>query len=128
MQIHPTHQPYRVLLDKAPDMRVVVAEKVIMQSRLFIKILVLQAERLVRAPLSMAVAVVNKLSPSVITSLPKEFALAVGHFSRHADLVAVEVIDGMFGIITVFITLRQRLIAVGMGVNVGKSAVSFSTL
>ena len=106
-------------------MRVVVAEKVIMQSRLFIKILVLQAERLVRAPLSMAVAVVNKLSPSVITPFPKEFALAVCHFSWNADLVAVEVVHGMLCIFTLFITLRQRLIAVGVSINVSESAVGF---
>ena len=61
----------------------------------------------------------NELSPRVITPFPNEFALAVGHFSRHADLVAVEVVHGMFDIIAFFITLRQRLIAVGMGVNVG---------
>ena len=63
-----------------------------MQSRLFIKILVLQAERLVGGPLSVAVAVVNKLSPRVIAPFPKEFALAVGHFSWNADLVAVTAI------------------------------------
>ena len=96
-----------------------------MQSRLFIKILVLQAERLVRAPLGMAVAVVNKLSLCVIMSFPKEFALAVCHFSRHADLVAVEVVHGMLCVFTLFITLCQRLIAVGMGVNVSESAVGF---
>ena len=96
-----------------------------MQTRFLVEILVLQAERLVGGPLGVAVAVVNKLSPCVITPFPNEFALAVGHFSWNADLVAVEVIDGMFGIIAFFVTLRQRLIAVGMGVNVGESAVGF---
>ena len=115
------HQPNRVLLGKAPDMRVVVAEEVIVQTGFLVKVLVLQAERLVRAPLSMAVAVMNKLSPSVITPFPKEFALAVCHFSRHADLVTVEVVHGMLCIFSLFITLCQRFIAVGMGVNVGKS-------
>ena len=78
-----------------------------------------------RGPLGMAVAVVNKLSPRVITSFPKEFALAVGHLSRHADLVAVEVVDGMLCVFFLFITLRQWLIAVGVGVNVSESAVGF---
>ena len=96
-----------------------------MQTRFLVEVLVLQAERLVRAPLGMAVAVMNKLSPCVITPFPNEFALAVGHFSRHADLVAVEVVHGMFGIIAFFVTLRQRLIAVGVSVNVGESAVGF---
>ena len=78
--------------------------------------------------MGVAVAVVNKLSPRVITSFPKEFALAVGHFSRHADLVAVEVVHSMLCVFTLFITLRQRLIAVGMGVNVSESAVGFFSI
>ena len=76
-------------------------------------------------PLGVAVVVMNKLSPRAITPFPNEFALAVGHLSWDADLVAVEVVDGMLCVFTLFITLRQRLIAVGMGVNVGKSAVGF---
>ena len=96
-----------------------------MQTRFVVEVLVLQAERLVRGPLGMAVAVVNKLSPCVITPFPNEFALAVGHFSRHADLVAVEVVHGMLCVFILFITLRHWLIAVGMGVNVSESAVGF---
>ena len=96
-----------------------------MQTGFLVEVLVLQAEWLVRGPLSMAVAVVNKLSSRVITPFPNEFALAVGHFSRHADLVAVEVVHGMLCVFTLFITLRQRLIAIGMGVNVSESAVGF---
>ena len=119
------HQPNRVLLGKAPDMRVVVAEEVVVQAGFLVEVLVLQAEWLVRGPLSVAVAVMNKLFPRVITPFPNEFALAVCHFSRHADLVTVEVVHGMLCVFTLFITLRQRLIAVGMGVNVGESAVGF---
>ena len=96
-----------------------------MQARFLVEVLVLQAEWLMCRPLSVAVAVVNKLSPCVITSFPKEFALAVGHFSWNADLVAVEVVHGVLCIFTLFITLRQRLIAVGVSVNVGESAVGF---
>ena len=96
-----------------------------MQTRFLVEVLVLQAERLVCGSLSVAVAVVNELSPRVITSFPNEFALAIGHLSWNADLVAVEVVHGMFGVIPFFVTLRQRLIAVGMGVNVGESALGF---
>ena len=99
-----------------------------MQTGFLVEVLVLQAERLVRAPLSVAVTVVNKLSPCVITSFPKEFALAVGHFSWNADLVAVEVVHGVLCIFTLFITLRQWLIAVGVSVNVGESAVGFFSI
>ena len=95
-----------------------------MQTGFLVEVLVLQAEGLVRGSLGMAVAVVNKLSPCVITPFPNEFALAVGHLlSWHADLVAVEVVQGMFGIIAFFVTLCQRLIAVGVSVNVSESAV-----
>ena len=96
-----------------------------MQTGFFVEILVLQAEGLVRGPLGMAAAVVNKLSSRVITPFPKEFALAVGHFSWNADLVAVEVVDGMLCVFILFITLCQRLIAVGVSVNVSESAVGF---
>ena len=96
-----------------------------MQPRFLVEVLVLQAEWLVRGPLGVAVAVVNKLSLRVIASFPNEFALAVCHFSRHADLVAVEVVHGMLCVFTLFITPRQRLIAVGVSVNVGESAVGF---
>ena len=85
-----------------------------MQAGFWVEVLVLQAERLVGGPLSVAVAVVNELSPRVITSFPKEFALAVGHFSWNADLVAVEVVHGMLCVFTLFITLRQWLITVGV--------------
>ena len=63
-----------------------------MQTGFLVEVLVLQAERLVCGPLSVAVAVVNKLSPRVITPFPNKFALAIGHLSRHADLLAVEVV------------------------------------
>ena len=83
-------------------MRVVVAEEVVVQTGFLVEVLVLQAERLVGGPLGMAVAVMNKLSPSVITPFPKEFALAVGHFSRRADLVAVDNIQ-----LTIFILVKH---------------------
>jgi len=37
----------------------------------------------------------------------------------------VEVVHGMFGIIAFFVTLRQRLIAVEVSVNIAESAVGF---
>ena len=63
-----------------------------MQTRFLVEVLVLQAEGLMGCPLGVAVAVVNELSPRVITSFPNEFALAVGHLSWYTDLVAVEVV------------------------------------
>ena len=63
-----------------------------MQTGFLVEILVLQAERLVGGPLGMAVAVVNKLSPCVITPFPNEFAVAVRYLPWNADLVAVTAI------------------------------------
>ena len=63
-----------------------------MQTRFLVEVLVLQAERLMCRPLSVAVAVVNKLSPRVITPFPNEFAVAVRYLPWNADLVAVTAI------------------------------------
>ena len=113
------------MCNKPPKCGFIITQKVVMQTGFLVEVLVLQAERLVCGPLSVAVAVVNKLSPCVITPFPKEFSLAVCHLSRHADLVAVEVVHGMLCVFTLFITLRQRLIAVGVSVNVSESAAGF---
>ena len=113
------------MCNKPPECGFIITQKVVVQTGFLVEVLVLQAEWLVGGPLGMTVAVMNKLSPSVITSFPKEFALAVCHFSWHADLVTVEVVDSMLCVFTLFITPRQRLIAVGVSVNVGESAVGF---
>ena len=99
-----------------------------MQSRLFIKILVLQAERLVAARCGFLVAVSDKTAPSVITSLPDELAVAVRHLPWDADLVAVEIVHGMSCVFILFLTLCQRLVTARLAVNVGKSAVGFFSI
>ena len=93
-----------------------------MQTGFLVEVLVLQAERLVRGPLGMPVAVVNELSPSVIASFPNEFALAVGHLPWDANLVAVEVVHGMLCVFTLLILrlvwcLKGLLWAVGAGLD-----------
>ena len=45
----------------------------------------------------------------------------VGHLTRDADLVAVEVVGFVFGCPVV--DLRQGVVAVGIGVDIGISAV-----
>ena len=80
------------MCDKPPKCGFIITQKVVMQTRFLVEVLVLQAERLMGGPLSVAVDVVNKLSPRVITPFPNKFALAIGHLSRHADLLAVEVV------------------------------------
>ena len=61
-----------------------------MQPRLTVGVLVLQAERLVRR--SRYVRLVLQFTPTVIVAEPNQVAVLIGHLSRDADLVAVEVV------------------------------------
>ena len=65
-------------------------EEVVMQPRLTVGILVLQAEGLVRR--SHYVRFALQFTPNVIISEPNQVAFAIGHLSWDADLVAVEVV------------------------------------
>ena len=94
-----------------------------MQPRLRIKILVLQPERLVRAgDIRLAV----ESAPAVVVAEPQQPAVLIGHLPGDADLVAVEVVDFLIGLepgIGVVVDLRQRLVAVLVGIDVGIPAV-----
>ena len=70
-----------------------------MQSGLFIEVLVLQSERLVRV-------LINPIVPtsSGVFAEPQEAAVHVGHLSWDADLVAVEVV-GLSAVFAVFVTV-----------------------
>ena len=86
-----------------------------MQPRLTIGILVLQAEGLVSS--SEYVGFILQFAPAVIIAKPNQVAVAIGHLSRDADLVAVEVVDFLFAFafgIGVVAYLCQRFIAVGI--------------
>ena len=77
-----------------------------MQSSLFIIILVLQSERLVRV-------LVNPLiffqtTPGGVFAVPQKIAVDVGHLARYADLVGVEIGDVLFAVFGVVKDLRQR--------------------
>ena len=115
-------QPNRVLIDKPSAIRLVIPIKVIVQPRLRIAILVLQPERLVRAgDIRLAV----ESAPAVIVAEPQQPAVPVGHLSWDTDLVAVEVVDFLIGLesgIGVVVDLRQRLVAVLVGIDVGIAA------
>ena len=67
-----------------------------MQSSLFIIILVLQSERLVRV-------LVNPLiffqtTPGGVFAVPQKIAVDVGHLARYADLVGVEIGEVLFAV------------------------------
>ena len=95
-----------------------------MQPRLTVAILVLQAEGLVSN--AGYVGFTLQFAPAVIIAEPNQVAVLIGHFSRDADLVAVEVV----GLLTAFAVcgcpiayLCQRFVAVEIGVEIGISDV-----
>ena len=61
-----------------------------------------------------------------VFAVPQQIAVLIGHFSWDADLVVVEVV-GLLASFTFFVDpvvyLCQRLVAVGIGVDIGISAV-----
>ena len=95
-----------------------------MQPGFKVAILVLQPEWLVRR--SRYVGFALQFAPTVIIAKPQEVAVFIGHLSRDADLVAVEVV-GLLAALAVFVgpiaDLRQRLVGVLVGVDIGISAV-----
>ena len=91
-----------------------------MQPRLFIVILVLQSERLMRV-------LVNPLiffqtTPGGVFAVPQQIAVDVGHLARDADLVVVEIGDVLFAVFGVVKDLRQRFVAVLVGIDIGIAA------
>ena len=100
-----------------------------MQTRLTVGILVLQAEGLVCA--IRYLGFLFQTTPAVIIAEPQQVAVLIGHLSRNADLIAVEVVDllvafAVFGCPVAY--LRQRFVAVGIGVDIGIPAVRLDFL
>ena len=95
-----------------------------MQPRLEVGILVLQSEGLVRRARYVRFAL--QFTPTIIIPEPNQVAFTIGHFSRDADLVTVEVV----GLLVAFIFfigpvmyLCQRFVAEGIGVDIAIPAV-----
>ena len=100
-----------------------------MQSCFTVAILVLQAEGLVSS--SGCVGFALQFAPAVIIAEPNQVAVLIGHLTRDADLVAMEVVDFLFAFafgIGVVAYLCQRFIAVGIGVEIGIPAVRLDFL
>ena len=100
-----------------------------MQPRLKVGILVLQAEGLVCA--IRYLGFLFQTTPAGVVAEPQEVTVLIGHLTRDADLVAMEVVDLLvafaFGI-GVVVYLCQRFVAVGIGVEIGISAVRLDFL
>ena len=75
MQILPTFQLNRVLIHNPPDLRLIISEEVVMQPRLVVGILVLQAEGLICA----------------IYKYDFEFCLNIIFFARQEVLIIIYV-------------------------------------
>ena len=95
-----------------------------MQPSFKVAILVLQSEGLVRRFRYVRFAL--QFTPTVIIPKPNQITFAIGHLSRDADLVAVEVV-GLLATFSVFVgpvvDLCQGFVTVGIGVDIGISAV-----
>ena len=71
-----------------------------MQPGLFIEVLVLQSERLMRVPID--AFIFFQTTPGGIFAVPQQIAVDVGHLARDADLVGVEigeVLLAVFGVV-----------------------------
>ena len=89
-------------------------------------VLVLQAEGLVCA--IRYLGFLFQTSPTGVVAEPQEVAVFIGHLTRDADLVAVEVM----GLLSVFsfcgcsvADLRQRFVGVLVGVDIGVATVKY---
>ena len=89
-------------------------EEVVMQPRLTVGILVLQAEGLVCAIRYLGFLFQTTLAG--VVAEPNQIAILIGHLVRYTDLVAVEVV-GLLAVFAFFIGpvmyLCQRFVAVG---------------
>ena len=91
-----------------------------MQSGLFIIILVLQSERLVRVLVNPLI--LFQTTPGGVFAVPQQIAVDVGHLARYADLVGMEIAEVLFAVFGVVKDLRQRFVAVLVGVDIGIAA------
>ena len=92
-----------------------------MQPGLFIIILVLQSERLMRVLVNPLV--LFQTTPGGVFAVPQQIAVDVGHLARYADLVSMEIAEVLFAVFGVVKDLRQRFVAVLVGVEIGVAAL-----
>lgn len=89
-----------------------------MHPRFMVTILVLKPERLVRRP--RYVGFFGYFTPSIILAEPQQLTVFIGHLTRYADLVAIEIAGLLLAVIFCIrpITdLRQRFVTVRIGVE-----------
>ena len=91
-----------------------------MQPGLFIIILVLQSERLMGVPID--ALILFQTTPGGVFAVPQQITVDVGHLARDADLVVVEIGEVLLAVFGVVKDLRQRFVAVLVGVDIGVAA------
>ena len=91
-----------------------------MQPCLFIVILVLQSEWLMRVFVNPPV--LFQTAPGGIFAVPQQIAELVSHLARYADLVVVEIGEVLGFVLVVVEDLRQGFVAVLIGVDIGVAA------
>ena len=88
------------MIVKPSDYTVVVPEEVVIQPRLTVGILVLQAEGLVS--IIRYSSFLFQTTPAGVVAEPQQITVLIGHLSWDADLVAVEVV-GLLAVFAVFV-------------------------
>ena len=91
-----------------------------MQPGLFIEVLVLQSERLMRVLVNPLV--LFQTTPGGVFAVPQQITMNVGHLARDADLVGVEISEVLFAVFGVVKDLCQRFVAVLVGIDIGVAA------
>ena len=91
-----------------------------MQPRLFIEVLVLQSERLMCVLINPPV--LFQTAPGCIFAVPQQITVDVGHLARYTDLVGMEIGEVLGFVFGVVKDLRQRFVAVLVGVDIGVAA------
>ena len=91
-----------------------------MQAGLFIEVLVLESERLMGVPID--ALILFQTTPGGVFAVPQQIAVDVGHLARDADLVVVEIGEVLLAVFGVVKDLRQRFVAVLVGVDIGVAA------
>ena len=122
VRVQAPRQTNRVLANKPSQYRIVVAEEVVVQPRLFVAILVLQPQRLMDA---FCLLFFLQSAPGAVPAPPDGVAGGVGQRLRYADLVAVVVQYLPFpAVVCVCGDLGQGFVAALVAINVGMGLIS----
>ena len=66
--------------------------------------------------------VLFQTTPGSVFAVPQQITVDVGHLARYTDLVVVEIAEVLFSVFGIVKDLRQRFVAVLVGVDIGIAA------